>query len=98
MLVVGVYIPNSAPGAVSTLTNHILALENKYTDSLVIMLGDFNQTSLTKEMRRYKQQVKYPTHVKKQYSRPLLFDYKRFLGQQQKNVVPVIPPTIYFGT
>ena len=58
------YIPNSAPGAISTLTNHILALENKYPDSLVIVLGDFNQTSLTKEMPRYKQQVKCPTHVK----------------------------------
>ena len=64
VLVVGVYIPNSAPGAVSTLTNHILALENKYPDSLVIVLGDFNQTSLTKEMPRYKQQIKCPTHVK----------------------------------
>ena len=58
------YIPNSAPGAISTLKTIYWPWKTNIPDSLVIVLGDFNQTSLTKEMPRYKQQVKCPTHVK----------------------------------
>ena len=64
MICVGVYIPNSAPDAVSTLSAQISTIENAHPDSLIIVLGDFNQTSLTSEMPRFKQQVKCPTHVK----------------------------------
>ena len=64
IILVGAYVPGSVQSAVTTLASQISAIENSHPNSFVIVLGDFNQTSLTKELPNYKQQVKCPTHEK----------------------------------
>ena len=62
IIMAGVYIPDSHPDAVAALASQINNIESSHPDSLVIVLGDFNRTSLSKELPKYKQQVKCSTH------------------------------------
>ena len=64
IILVGAYVPGSVQSAVTTLASQISAIKNSHPNSFVIVLGDFNQTSLNKELPNYKQQVKCPTHEK----------------------------------
>ena len=56
---VGVYIPPQANAttAIGALADQITTVENSNPDSLVLILGDFNHTTLYKELPKYKQQV-----------------------------------------
>ena len=64
MVLVGVYIPPPPPPpevnaakAVNQLADQVLAVENANPDSVVIVVGDFNHTCLSKVLQRYKQHV-----------------------------------------
>ena len=56
---VGVYIPSQAKAttAIGALADQITTVENSNPDSLVLILGDLNHTTLSNELPKYKQQV-----------------------------------------
>ena len=56
---VGVYIlpQTNATAAIGALADQITTADNSNPDSLVLILGDFNHTTLSKELPKYKQQV-----------------------------------------
>ena len=56
---VGVYIPPQANAttAIGALADQITTVDNSNPDSLVLILGDFNHTTLSKELPKYKRQV-----------------------------------------
>ena len=59
VVMVGVYIPPQANAttAIGALADQITTVENSNPDSFVLILGDFNHTTLSKELPKYKQQV-----------------------------------------
>ena len=59
VVMVGVYIPPQAKAttAIGSLADQITTVENSNPDSLVLILGDFNHTTLSKELPKYIQQV-----------------------------------------
>ena len=63
VVLVGVYIPPevNAAKAINQLADQVLAVQNANPDSLVIVIGDFNHTCLSKALQRYKQHVDCPT-------------------------------------
>ena len=65
-ILVGVYIPPQAcvTEALQHLADQITDEERKHPDSLLIVLGDFNRANLSRELPRYRQQVKCPTRDK----------------------------------
>ena len=56
---VGMYIPPraNATAAIGALADQITTVDNSTPDSLVLIRGDFNHTTLSKELPKYKQQV-----------------------------------------
>ncbi len=60
---VGVYIPPQACATerLQQLADPITDVEKKYSDSLLIILGDFNRANLTHELPKYTQHIKRPT-------------------------------------
>ena len=67
VVLVGVYIPPevNATKAINQLADQVLAVENTNPDSVVIVVGDFNHTCLSKALPTYKQHVDCPTHKDK---------------------------------
>ena len=59
VVLIAVYIPPKAKAtaAIGELTKHVAAAESAFPESTVIVLGDFNHTSLRKTMPRYYQHV-----------------------------------------
>ena len=62
-ILVGVYIPpaGNVQDAQRTLADQIRSVERSNPDSLIIVLGDFNQGNLTHELPEFKQCIKCPT-------------------------------------
>ncbi len=46
--------------AMQQLTEQISEMEQRYLDSLLIVLGDFNKANLSRELPKYRQHVTYP--------------------------------------
>ena len=65
-ILVGVYIPPQAcvREAQQHLADQITSTERKHPDSILIILGDFNQANLKRELPKYKQHIKCPTREK----------------------------------
>jgi len=63
IIVTVVYIPPSAKeeAALDNLHNMISKHENRYLDSAVIVLGNFNHCNLQKNLPKYHQYVTFPT-------------------------------------
>ena len=63
---VGVYIPPQAcvADALQQLADQITDIEKKHPDSLVIIVGDFNNAKLNQELPKYRQHIKIPTRDK----------------------------------
>ena len=55
----------NAAKAINQLADQVLAVENANPDSVVIVVGDFNHTCLSKALPRYKQHVDCPTRKDK---------------------------------
>ena len=53
VVIVGVYIPPQA----NATADQITTVENSNPDSLVLIRGDFNHTTLSNELPKYKKQV-----------------------------------------
>jgi len=47
--------------AMRQLAKQISEMEQRYPDSLLIILGDFNKTNLSREPQKYRQHVTCPT-------------------------------------
>ena len=67
VVLVGMYIPPevNAAKAINQLADQILSVENANPDSVVIVVGNFNHTCLSKALPRYKQHVDCSTHKDK---------------------------------
>jgi hypothetical protein len=65
-VMVGVYIPPQAcvADALQQLADQITDIEKKHPDSLVIIVGDFNNAKLNQELPKYRQHIKIPTRDK----------------------------------
>ena len=63
---VGVYIPPQArvADALQQLADQITDIEEKHPDSLVIIVGDFNNAKLNQELHKNRQHIKIPTRDK----------------------------------
>ena len=59
IVMVGVYIPPqaNATAAIGALADQITTVENTNPDLLVLILGDFNHTTLSKQLSKYRQQI-----------------------------------------
>ena len=100
VVLVGVYIPPevNAAKAINQLADQVLAVENTNPDSVVIVVGDFNHTCLSKALPRYKQHVDCPTHKDKTldhcytvYKRAYHASARAPLGKSDHNTVILIP-------
>ncbi len=62
-ILVSVYIPPDArvSAALELLTNQITHTEQRYPDSFIVILGDFNKANLTRELPKYRQHITCPT-------------------------------------
>ena len=62
-ILANVYIPPDAcvSAALQQLAEHIAEMEQRYPDSLLIILGDFNKANLSRELPKYRQHVTCPT-------------------------------------
>ena len=62
-ILVNVYIPPDAcvSTALQQLAEQIAETEQKYPDSLLIILGDFNKANLSHELPKYRQHITCPT-------------------------------------
>ncbi len=62
-ILVNVYMPPDAclSAAMQQLAEQISEMEQRYPDSLLIILGDFNKANLSCELPKYRQHVTYPT-------------------------------------
>ncbi len=62
-ILVNVYVPPDAcvSAAMQQLAEQISETEQRYLDSLLIILGDFNKANLSRELPKYKQHVTCPT-------------------------------------
>ncbi|KAI4888927.1 hypothetical protein NFI96_005928 [Prochilodus magdalenae] len=62
-ILAGTYIGPSAcmSNALKQLAEHVMKVELEFPDSLLIILGDFNRTNLTKEIPKYRQHIACPT-------------------------------------
>ncbi len=62
-ILVNVYVPPDAcvSAAMQQLAEQISEMEQRYLDSLLIILGDFNKANLSRELPKYKQHVTCPT-------------------------------------
>ncbi len=58
-----VYIPPDArvSAALEMLADQITHTEQRYPDSFIIILGDFNKANLTRELPKYRQRIACPT-------------------------------------
>ena len=67
IVMAAVYVPPEANPTESMieLSKQISTIEYSYPDSLVLLLGDFNYTSLTTQLPKFKQQVNCKTRDKK---------------------------------
>uniref|UniRef100_A0A1A8C8J6 Alkylated DNA repair protein AlkB homologue 8 N-terminal domain-containing protein n=1 Tax=Nothobranchius kadleci TaxID=1051664 RepID=A0A1A8C8J6_NOTKA len=65
-ILIGVYIHPQADVSVAlqTLADQVTSTENKYPDSVLIILGDFNQAKLNSELPKYRQHIRCPTRGK----------------------------------
>uniref|UniRef100_A0A1A8PUX4 Reverse transcriptase domain-containing protein n=1 Tax=Nothobranchius rachovii TaxID=451742 RepID=A0A1A8PUX4_9TELE len=65
-ILIGVYIHPQADVSVAlqTLADQVTSTENKYPDSVLIILGDFNQAKLNTELPKYRQHIRCPTRGK----------------------------------
>ena len=88
---------NAAKG-ISQLADQVLAVENANPDSVVIVVGDFNHTCLSKALPRYKQHVDCPTrkdktldHCYTVYKGAYLASARALLGKSDHNTVILIP-------
>ena len=94
-----VYPPEvNAAKAINQLADQVLAVENTNPDSVVIVVGDFNHTCLSKALPRYKQHVDCPTHKDKTldhcytvYKRAYHASARAPLGKSDHNTVILIP-------
>jgi len=57
LVLVAVYIPPWAhtPTAIGVLADHVISIENSFPDCQVLVLRDFNHTTLESELPKYKQ-------------------------------------------
>ncbi|KAL0161106.1 hypothetical protein M9458_044831, partial [Cirrhinus mrigala] len=62
-ILVSVYIPPDARASVALelLADQITHAEQRYPDSFIIVLGDFNKAHLTRELPKYRQHITCPT-------------------------------------
>ncbi|KAL0154123.1 hypothetical protein M9458_050582 [Cirrhinus mrigala] len=62
-ILVSVYIPPDAcvSAALELLADQITHTEQRYPDSFIIVLGDFNKAHLTRELPKYRQHITCPT-------------------------------------
>ncbi|KAL0153421.1 hypothetical protein M9458_051259 [Cirrhinus mrigala] len=62
-VLVSVYIPPDArvSAALELLADQITHTEQRYPDSFIIVLGDFNKAHLTRELPKYRQHITCPT-------------------------------------
>ncbi len=62
-ILVNVYVPPDAcvSAAMQQLAEQISETEQRYPDSLLIILGDFNKANLSRELPKYRQHVTCPT-------------------------------------
>ncbi len=60
---VSVYIPPDArvSAALELLADQITHTEQRYPDSFIVILGDFNKANLTRELPKYRQHITCPT-------------------------------------
>ena len=67
LILAAVYVPPdaNATNSMIDLSSQISTIENSRPDSLCIVLGDFNHTSLSKHLPKFKQQVKCATRKDK---------------------------------
>ncbi len=55
------FILGNTDAAMQQLTEQISETEQRYLDSLLIVLGDFNKANLSRELPKYRQHVTYTT-------------------------------------
>ncbi len=62
---VNVYVPPDAcvSTAMQQLAEQISEMEQRYPDSLLIILGDFNKANLSREMLKYSQHITCPPEI-----------------------------------
>ncbi len=62
-ILVNVYVPPDAcvSAAMQQLAGQIFETEQRYPDSLLIILGDFNKANLSRELPKYRQHITCPT-------------------------------------
>ncbi len=62
-ILVSAYIPPDVrvSAALELLADQITHTEQRYLDSFIIILGDFNKTNLTSELPKYRQHITCPT-------------------------------------
>ncbi len=62
-ILVSVYIPPDArvSAALELLADQITHTEQRYPDSFIVILGDFNKANLTRELPKYRQHITCPT-------------------------------------
>ncbi len=62
-ILVNLYVPPDAcvSAAMQQLAEQISEMEQRYPDSLLIILGDFNKANLSRELPKYRQHVTCPT-------------------------------------
>ncbi|CAM4393404.1 unnamed protein product [Leuciscus chuanchicus] len=63
LVLISVYIPPQAhvSTALQQLADLIIEIEQQHPDSVLIILGDFNQAKLTRELPKFKQHITCPT-------------------------------------
>ncbi len=62
-ILVSVYIPPDArvSAVLELLADQITHTEQRYPDSFIVILGDFNKANLTRELPKYRQHITCPT-------------------------------------
>ena len=88
----------NAAKAINQLADQVLAVENANSDSVVIVVGDFNHTCLSKALPRYKQHVDCSTrkdktldHCYTVYKGAYHASARASLGKSDHNTVILIP-------